>query len=149
MIRSMTEGDIDKCIELGHAMHQESYYKHFNYNEEKLNKFLKLMISNPLQYCTLVCEHNKIIVGFFLGVSSEQWIGTDKMSSDLACYVIPEERGSIAGIRLIKAYEQWARDIDVKEIIIGVSTGINTKRTSSLFKHLGYGDEAFSFRKRI
>ena len=149
MIRSMTEGDISKCIELGHAMHQESYFKHFNYSEEKLNKFLRLMILNPEQYCAYVYEKDNTIIGFFLGVSSEQWIGTDKMSSDLACYVIPEERGSIAGVRLIKAYEEWAKENKVKEIILGVSTGINTKRTSSLFKHLGYGDEAFSFRKRI
>lgn len=145
----MTEGDIDKCIELGHAMHQESYFKHFNYSEEKLNKFLRLMILNPEQYCAYVYEKDNTIIGFFLGVSSEQWIGTDKMSSDLACYIIPEERGSMAGVRLIKAYEEWASSINVKEIVIGVSTGINTDRTSSLFKRLGYGDEAFSFRKRI
>ena len=101
----MTEGDIDKCIELGHAMHQESYFKHFNYSEEKLNKFLRLMILNPEQYCAYVYEKDNTIIGFFLGASSEQWIGTDKMSSDLACYIIPEERGSMAGVRLIKAYE--------------------------------------------
>ena len=145
----MTEGDISKCIELGYAMHQESYFKHFNYSEEKLNKFLRLMILNPEQYCAYVYEKDNTIIGFFLGVSSEQWIGTDKMSSDLACYIIPEERGSMAGVRLIKAYEEWASSINVKEIVIGVSTGINTDRTSGLFKRLGYGDEAFSFRKRI
>ena len=145
----MTAGDIDKCIELGHAMHQESYFKHFNYNEDKLNNLLNHMISTPEQYCALVIEKDNAIIGFFLGISNEQWFGTDKMSCDLACYIIPSERGSIAGVKLIKAYEEWANTINVKEIIVGVSTGINTDRTSGLFKRLGYGDEAFSFRKRV
>jgi GNAT superfamily N-acetyltransferase len=145
----MTEGDIDTVIKLGVSMHQESYFKHFNYNGEKLNNFLSHMVLTPEQYCALVAEKDGTIIGFFLGFTNEHWFGTDRMSCDLACYIIPSERGSMAGVKLMKAYEEWANSNNVKEIVIGVSTGINTDRTSGLFKRLGYGDEAFSFRKRI
>ena len=144
----MTEGDISKCIELGYAMHQESYFKNFEYNNNKLTNLLTAMVSNPQKFCGLVAEKDGEVIGLFIGLSDEHWFGTNTMSCDLAFYVIPSERGSMAGIKLIKAYEEWARSIGVSEIILGIYTGINADRTSSLLQRLGYGDEAFSFRKR-
>tara|TARA_R100001460_G_scaffold74795_1_gene115919 strand:+ start:298 stop:747 length:450 start_codon:yes stop_codon:yes gene_type:complete len=149
MIRNMTEEDVDFCIELGKSMHEESYFRQFDYNFDKLKVFVTNLVNTPEQSCALVAIKEGQIIGFFLGISNEHWFGTDKMSCDLACYIIPSERGSMTATKLIKQYEKWAKEIGVKEMLIGVSTGVNSDRTASLFERLGYGDKAFSLRKRI
>tara|TARA_B100000212_G_scaffold58795_2_gene39553 strand:+ start:10114 stop:10569 length:456 start_codon:yes stop_codon:yes gene_type:complete len=147
-IRKMTEEDVPTIISYGQQMHEESYFKHFNFSEKKLWQLWELIKTQPI-YCALVAENvDGKLVGFYVGVIHEHWFGTDKISCDLALYVIKEFRGSSAALRLLKAYEQWANMAGAAEIHIGTSTDINTNKNLSLFQKMGYEIGGTFLRKR-
>ncbi len=148
-IRKMREEDVSTCIELGRLMHDESFYRDNDYDERKLWAMWDQSVQNPHQFCMRVAEKDEEVFGLFVGYRYEHFFGYDICSSDLLLYIKPEYRGGTAAPRLIKAYEKWARESDVTEIQIGVSTGVREERTARLFERLGFGDRAIYYRKRI
>lgn len=149
MIRPMSPADVEFCISMGHEMHEESYFHFLDYSDDKLRRLWTLIKDYPDQYCAFTAEKDDKIIGFFIGTCQEHWFGHDRVACDLALFITKEERGGSAAPRLIKAYERWAEDVGAKEIHIGTSTNVNLERVTALFKKMGYGDEAFYFRKRI
>lgn len=147
-IRKMTEEDVPTIISYGQQMHEESYFKHFNFSEEKL-WVLWEQIKTHQTYCALVAENvDGKLVGFFVGFINEHWFGTDKVTCDLALYVIKEFRGSSAALRLMRAYEKWGFMAGASEVHIGTSTDINTNKNLSLFQKMGYEIGGTFLRKR-
>ena len=148
-IRKMTSNDVPIVIALGHAMHEESYFKFLDFNEDKLKRLWQNIEDMPTMFCAFVAESDTEFIGFFVGMCTEHWFGLDKVACDLAVYVRTDKRGGTAAPRLIKAYEEWAWNVaNAQEVHIGTSTIVNSERVKSLYKRLGFGDEAFFFRKR-
>lgn len=148
MIRPMSPSDVNTCIAMGHDMHLESYFKTMDFSPLKLTQLWQMIVAQPDAFCAFVAEKEDKIIGMFVGVCQEHWFGFDKVACDLALYVTPEERGGTTAIRLIKAYEQWARDVGASEIHIGTSTNINSERVTKLFEKMGFSHKAFYLRKR-
>lgn len=148
IIREMTTEDVKHCIDLGREMHSESVYRNLDFNEDKLWAIWEQHVQHPNMYCMRVADQDGEIIGAFVGLRFEHFFGHDLCSSDLILYVTPEHRGGTAAPRLVKEYERWATSMGVKEIQIGVSTGVTVDRTAALFQKLGFGDEARYYRKR-
>lgn len=148
-IREMTQGDVQYALGLGVDMHQESWFRDFDFDVNKALSIWDRKVAQPDRWCLFVAEENDKIIGVFAGFANEHFFGNDLVSGDLILYVDPEHRGGTAAPRLIQAYEKWARSIGVKEIHIGVSTGVNVERTARLFEKLGFGNRAYLFRKRV
>lgn len=149
IIREMTDDDVRQCIALGREMHRESVYRYLDFSEDKLWAIWEQHKAHPTMYCMRVAEKEGEIIGAFVGLRFEHFFGHDVCSSDLILYVTPEHRGGTAAPRLVKEYEKWAIANGVKEIQIGVSTGVTVDRTAVLFQKLGFGEEARYYRKRI
>lgn len=147
-VREMSQGDVYRALSLAAAMHQESWFRHFDFDVNKALSIWDRKVAQPNRWCLFVAEDQDKLVGVFAGCAFEHFFGTDLVASDLILYVDPEHRGSSAAPRLIKAYEQWARGVGVKEIQLGVSTGVQPERTLRLFEKLGFGDTAYMLRKR-
>lgn len=148
-IREMEAEDVHACIKLGELMHHESVYRHNDWDEKKLWALWNQHVQDPGVFCLLVAENEGEIIGAFVGFKFPHFFGNDICSSDLILFVKEEHRGGTAAPRLIKAYEKWARENGVKEIQIGVSTGVHPERTAKLFEKLGFGDRAIYYRKRV
>jgi GNAT superfamily N-acetyltransferase len=148
-IREMTQGDLHYAVQLAADMHQESWFRDFDFDAAKALSIWDRKVSQPDRWCLLVAEDDNKIVGIFAGITFEHFFGNQTASCDLILYVDPAHRGGSAAPRLIKAYEEWARSVGVVEIQIGVSTGVNTERTARLFEKLGFGDRAYIFKKRV
>lgn len=135
MIRKAEKYDIPAILALGSAMHVESRYSRFDYDEEKYRGLVERVISHGI---ALVAEANGEVAGVFLGVVSPHFFGNDLCSTDFIQYVLPRFRGGMTGIRLIKTYIEEARRAGVKDICIGNSSGIATERTGKLYERLGF-----------
>jgi len=75
------------------------------------------------------------------------WFGNAETASDLIVYIDPKYRGGRGFIKLIKAYEEWARSRGAVELVLSVSTGINTQKTGQLYERLGYKLNILRFTK--
>jgi len=148
-IREMLQGDVHPALSLAADMHQESWFRDFDFDVTKALSIWDRKVAQPDRWCLFVAEDNDKVIGVFAGFAAEHFFGNDLVSSDLILYVDPEHRGGTAAPRLIKAYQEWAKKIGAKEITIGVSTGVNSERTARLFENMGFGHRAYIFRKRV
>lgn len=149
LIREMSQGDVEYSVRLAKDMHHESWFSHYDFDINKARQLWDRKVAQPDNYCLFVAEEDGAVIGVFAGIAFEHFFGNDKVASDLILYVDPDRRGGTAAPRLIKAYEQWARDVGCKDIQIGVSTGVQVERTARLFEKLGFGHRAYIFRKRV
>jgi len=148
-IRAMTKDDVEKCLELGQAMHEESYFSFLTFNKEKLLALWVSITDYPQMFCGFVAEEGDEIVGLFVGGVSPHWFSDDLFASDMALYVTPSHRGSSAAVRLLKAYDIWATESGAKVINLGISTNINQDRTQKLYHKLGYKDMGLFNRRKL
>ena len=150
MIRPMIHNDLPVVMALAALMHFESpRFSQYYFEHDKVKQLLRTAIDNQQDYCALVCTTNDVVVGGFLGTAYSQWFSEDRVAADLALFVQQDKRGGIAAMRLIKAYEAWARDIGVMTISLGVSTGVHHDRTLALYETMGFEEPSVALQKRL
>ena len=137
-LRPIALRDLEGVSRLGAKMHAESVYSRFDYDENKFIKLLCRFIMNTEDHFTCIGEINGEPVGVFLGSIGEHYFGKDKIASDTLWYVLPKHRGSIMGVRMLRAFETWARDRNVADITVGVSSGLNLNKTNNVLEKSGY-----------
>jgi GNAT superfamily N-acetyltransferase len=127
MIRFATTDDIPQLIEGGKRMHAVTRFKHLDYNVEKVSRsFRDLIEKGAGKYLFIVAEDtDKRIVGALVGVMEQHLFSDEWVASIMHYDVLPEKRMGGYGLRLIKAFEQWAKNRKVSEIAFGINSGEN------------------------
>lgn len=146
-IRHPHQGDWGQLLPLAHAMHEESWFKAFDFSEVKVNAIFHQCLENP-DFLGLVAFKDERMIGFFCGVAVEHFFGFDKYACDLVMFVDKAHRGGLTAMRFIRMYEIWCGSRNVREIHLGTSTSVETERTAALYQKLGYHSPALGFRKQ-
>ena len=136
-IRYVEMADIDQCIQLGYAMHQESVYRVHPYLPDKVAFLVQTCIESR-EYVGLVAEYSGQIVGFMAGIVGENFFSNTRYANDIALYVRPENRGSTAAVRLISEFLTWADSMGCDEVRCGITTQINDPIAIKLYKRFGF-----------
>lgn len=135
----------EEFMSLAHSMHQESSFKDISFDPNKVANLLQ----RPDVFCAMYKKDDKYI-GFMLAALCPYFFSSvECLASDLALFVLPEERGGFAAVRLIKSYEEWAKLKGATEIYLGQSTGIHIEKTDALYTRLGYTKLGSNMKKRI
>lgn len=135
MIRTGKFKDINGMIRVCHLAHEESVSMHVPIDEAELRKTLQVIV-NSREHCCFVTEIDGQIEGLMLGVSNPLWYSRKKQAADLFLYTTEKGRGT--GHLLMRRYISWAkRQPGVKEIMIGINSGIDYERTIELYKRMG------------
>lgn len=148
-VRAMEPDDVPGVIDLGYQMHQESVYRHFDFNPNKFGRLLYHYLTNPNSCFAHVGTRKDTLNGVFLGSIDEHYFGTDLIASDTLWYVSPQSRGSRVGLQLLRTYEKWARDHDAAEIYVGVSSGLKADKTGTMLQKLGYDVVGGNYKLRV
>jgi GNAT superfamily N-acetyltransferase len=82
-------------------------------------------------------ERDGRIIGFAAGAICDHPMFDMLMAFEYAIYVLPEHRGGLSGLRLLKAYVSRARDAGVVDINAGVTTAISVDRTARMYELAG------------
>ena len=150
LIRDFVSGDMPQIIKLGRQMHAESSYNGLDFDDDTVMELAEQWLSNSDVYFCRVAENNeKEIFGMYVGLISSYYFGKDLVANDLLLFVVPDKRGSIAAVKLIKEFEQWAKDKGAAEVRPALSTGVKVKETKQLYEALGYEAVGFTFNKRL
>ena len=137
MIRNATLDDIPEALELAREMHQESRAAKFDFSEYRVATLLEQLITGD-DGIVLVNEVNNRINGGLIAQVFTQYWGYTKSSQDLALFLTKEARGGIVYLKFIKEYVRQAKLKGVEDILIGVTSGINTDMVDSLYKYAGF-----------
>jgi hypothetical protein len=136
-VRKATEADIDAIMALLAVMLEESAYRAIPLHEEKLRAFLRFTSTDKNHACLVYQGRDGRIDGVILGFVTEHWFSLEKGVWDLALFVRPERRGSIAAARLWSAFKTWAQAAGAKTLCLGTVAGIAPERTRRFYTGLG------------
>lgn len=146
MIRRAIPQDIDALIALGREMHAESWYAYLPFDGQKLSELLPRIMDSG--YLAVYVRKGEV-VGGIVGALSEFWFCRELVAHDLALFIRRDARGSLAAVRLVQGFEDWARGQGVEEISLSISTGVAIAETGSLFEALGLHHVGGVYKRRL
>ena len=130
-------------------MHQESVYRHFNYDPSKCGRLVYNYMTNPDTHFAYVGTFDGALNSVLLGSIGEHYFGTDLIASDTLWYVSPQSRGSRVGLQLLRAFEKWAKERGAAEIYMGISSGLSADKTGAMLEKLGYDVVGGNYKQRV
>ena len=136
--RFFEEKDLFWILKVSKDMYKESYLeeKGVEFNEEKVKQYFNLALRKPNGFSIIAEDDNKP-VGFLISDMSEYLIGHQKVAKNMELYVVPEKRGSKAGLMMMKNFIKWAEMNDATEIIFAPSSMTNINKFDAFAKRLG------------
>tara|TARA_E500000081_G_scaffold69822_1_gene71846 strand:- start:2604 stop:3068 length:465 start_codon:yes stop_codon:yes gene_type:complete len=148
-VRYATRDDINEGVALGKKMWAESEYKEVEWDTEKTRLFVANLMDADNSFSAVAVDDEDKIMGFYLGYLTDFFFSHGKVACDYVWFVDPSKRGGIAGIKLFKFFEKWAKDNGASEIRPMISTGVMIDKTKTLLEHLGYNHVGYTFVKQI
>lgn len=148
-IASISHVDHLQLLELGKDMHAESVYKDLDYDYTKLMEIGNHLDRKEDGWFGVRIKLGHEIVAFFIGYETPYFFSQDRIAQELLLYVKPQYRGSSYAIRLIKAFEKWAKSIGVKKMLMSTSTKVKEEQTMRLFEKLGYTHAGHLYEKGV
>lgn len=147
MIRKATPEDIPAILELGHLMHLESRFKALPYSRKKVAHIFAQLIEG--KGFAMVVEKDGELIGAMGAIVMELWFSTAKAAQDFGLFIHPDHRGGLHAVRLLKAYEAWAKEGGAYAAEMGINTGVMLEQTGRLFELRGYTLAATLYTKEI
>jgi GNAT superfamily N-acetyltransferase len=149
-IRFANMNDVPIMVEIASRMHSLTRFKAYPFNAQKTaNSIAALIQHDKGRFAVFVAENSdKRIVGGLIGVVEQQIFSDAFTASIMHIDVVPESRMGGYGVRLIKAFEQWAKNRDAFEICFGVNSGTGDE-LQTLIERLGYQFVGGNFVKQV
>lgn len=147
-IRPVTREDTDAVTQMGYAMHLESAYAELGFRHGQVAATVGEVVDSEWQ-SGFVAEKDGEVVGMVAGLIAAYEYGWALIAYDRLWYVIPDARGSSAAIRLLTAFELWAKAKGAAKIMMGQTTGVDPEGVKNLYRHLGYSHLGGNFAKDL
>lgn len=133
-IREATKEDVLDLLVLFKQFSKESGYK-YKLDMVTLKENLELAVEAP-NFLLSVLEVDGEIVGSLVGAVTTPLFSKDKTATELAWFVEESHRGSSGSLRLIKNYENWAKDKGCKFVTMVDIDSLNN--LEQVYKRVGY-----------
>lgn len=149
-IRFATLADLPSLVEGGSRMHALTRFRHQPYNAQKVAQaFSDLITRGQGKYAFLVAAHaDGRIVGALIGVMEQQIFTNAYTASVMHFDVLPDARMGGYGVRLLKAFEQWAKNRHAVEIYFGVNSDVEADAVGRFARKMGYRKVGENFVKQ-
>ena len=119
-IRRATQDDIPSLVQM--ARHFIRYAPHgalMEPNEEELVAQSRIIVDTPM-FGVFVAEVDNELVAMFVAVIGPVWFAPSRlMASEMAWWVEPKARNTPIAFRLLKAFENWAKEHNAEYMFMG------------------------------
>ena len=133
-IRTATPDDVFDILILAKEFSKEAPQSH-KWNKEKTEQFILSALQNT-NMTIFVIDVDGEIEGALVGLLSELYMSYTVQATELAWFVSKDYRGKPASLKLIKAFEKWAKESGANHIGMGDIEGISS--LEKLYNRLGY-----------
>lgn len=145
MVRDIDCYDIKFIIECLRLLKAESpIYGNAVEDERYVRLSLRSMITHD-SFVGVIVDR----VGFMFGGAAMNWYSPELIVYEQLLYVRPDKRGGSSAARLIRAFEDRAREKCAVEIRAGATVGVTDVMALQLYERLGYERFGAGVRKRI
>ena len=144
-----SDADRGQLLSLFRRMHEESRYAFLPFEEDRVESVLDSYIHETQRSCALAAVAGGTVIGVVAGFVTEYAFCSELVASDQIVFVAPRSRGTLAAVRLIEDFRRWARDRGARELVLGITTGVDARRTGELFERLGFEFAGGNFVQRL
>jgi len=146
--RLATQFDAIAVTDLCEEFHGASYQKTVPFDWDKMVEWVSDRIDDDGSL-VLGAWSGSDLVGCVIGLTFVPPYSERVVAGDYIWYVRPEYRGGMAGVRLLRMFEDWAVDAGAAQILTGATSGINRERGAALLERLGYVPTGTSMYKDV
>jgi GNAT superfamily N-acetyltransferase len=115
----------------------------------ELGRILAAFVAHPA-ICALVVEERGDILGGIVGALAAPWFAPQARFAREECLFIREpSRGGPAAVRLIHAFERWAKAHGARHVVLSSITAVKGEAVGTLFARLGYVESERAYGKEI
>lgn len=122
--------DLDKVFEMGMKFVAATGYKDYA-DETTIKELIKLYLEQPRDTHIIILDD----FGFIAGQCTSFIFGTGKIASETAWWIDPDSRGENRGIKLMNAFEYWAKNVAQADMITMTSLD---KNIEAIYRKNGY-----------
>lgn len=144
-IRPATPDDVFDILILAKEFSKEAPQSH-KWSKTKTEAFLFSALQSDTM-TILVLEVNGDIVGAIVAVVTEMYMSHTTIASELAWFVSKEYRGKPSSLKLVFAYEDWAKSKYAQVIGMGDIEGI--ANLEKLYTRMGYKKSESVYMKEL
>lgn len=137
MIRDLTPDDLPELLELAREMHRTGVYSGYPMDEQRVAYILNRLIEVP-EALSIGYESRGELVGAFVGeIVQDLWVDV-RVATDHAFYVREADRGSRAGVMLLRGFESWAKENGADVLRPVVYAGVDNRAANIVLQRMGY-----------
>jgi GNAT superfamily N-acetyltransferase len=150
-IRLATIDDLPALVEGGSRMHALTRFKSIPFSAQKTaESFAALIRHGNGKYVFLVVENSAgKVVGCLIGVIEQPIFAEVFVATVMYIVVLPEYRMGGYAVKLIRAFELWAKNRNAVDIQIGSNSGVAIDKAAEFLGKLRYEKVGENFVKGI
>jgi GNAT superfamily N-acetyltransferase len=140
--------DYARVLTLAELMHGESKYTHKTFMRENVYEFLEGIDNNTL--IGYIAEHDQRGIVGFICLTQMPYIFTGGFFvHDLAFYIMPEMRHTLAFAALLRAAESYAKSAGADAVMLGITAPHDVTKAARAYSKRGYQTFGVFMRKEI
>ena len=147
--RFLTLEDIEWVTKVGKQMFADSEWKEGEYDARKIKKYLHHVASHPLYMCGLIGLKDDKRAGFLIGQIGEYRFMNKLIARENELCILPEYRGSMVAITLMKKFIEWAKTMKADEVLFEPSTNGDINKFDAMAKRLDMEVTSKTYRKKL
>lgn len=111
MLRIATKDDFEDILRMARAFHEASPYKKTQFSERQCEAIFKKFLQKDQTELVIILACDPEPFGMIIGVRGSLPFSEDVACTELAWWVDVEKRGHKDSLRLVRAYEDWAKRV--------------------------------------
>lgn len=121
---------------------------HMPFEADVVRHYAKWFATHPQGRAMFVCRNDEgELVGYIVCNTTPYFFCRGLSAGMDAVFVRKQSRGSTAFLRLVRAYEEWAKKEGAIEAYMGVDHGVDVERVGKTFSKVGFSFVGTFFRK--
>lgn len=130
--------DLDSLVDLGIAITSETAYRDIRYDRERAREFVAMYLRENNTHKIFIHKQDGELQGALFGYVTDYIFSYNLMASEELFYIYPQFRNSRIAVKLIRAFETWAKTKSVIEICFSVSTLDQADRIGKFYERMNY-----------
>ncbi len=136
--------DIPRIVEMGLHFAGSDYARYLRSDSESISAFAASAMSNP-EMTIFVAEHDHHLVGMLGGMVYVHPMSGERTGVELCWWMEPQARGGRDAIRLVRAFEQWASDLNAAVLqLVSPNTHVG-----EFYATIGYQPVETTYQRRV
>lgn len=146
MIRPATLSDKEAVIGLLREFFGQTEYSDLGWSQKSIEDIVERLITTD----SAVILVSDGVTGLIGGYLTPYWMNMDKVfAQEMFWYVSKEHRGGSLGIRLLNAFQEWAKDGGADYCVMSSTTNLNPSGVGNVLKRSGFVPVDISYWKRL